>query len=259
MSDHPAPDDTRTDHGDDPAPPRRHAARAAVYAALAGAFCYPETDTVAELTDDAASEGLREAAAVLDDVDADRVERFVDAFEAADEAALRGVYDDLFGIPDSDTYPVAPYEAEYTAGEEVSHKQRRVATVSGLLDAFGLDRSEAFDERHDHVAVELELMQVLAARRAVAIDADLDDEAADLRRAEATILAEHLGTFVPAFAADVRDALDDRQGDEGGPAVDAYRAAVDLAAAFVEADDAAHPAGARTPTTDRGARQEGPP
>jgi len=43
-------------------PVRRHAARAAVYAALAGAFCYPEDEAVAELTDEDAAAGLREAA-----------------------------------------------------------------------------------------------------------------------------------------------------------------------------------------------------
>jgi TorA-specific chaperone len=204
-------------------PARRHAARAAVYAALAGTFCYPTDDAVAELTDDAAASGLREAATALD-LDADPIERFVDAFDAVDAAALRRVYDDLFGVPDGEGgYPVVPYEAEYTVDDEVSHKQRRVATVAGLLDAFGLDRSEDFDERHDHVALECELLQVLAARRAVAVDAGLDDEAENLERAEATVLDEHLGTFFPAFAVDVRAALDERHGDDA--AAEVYRTA----------------------------------
>lgn len=253
-------DDTHTDADDrcigdgvcDAAegPVRRHAARAAVYAALAGTFCYPDDEAVAELAAADAAEGLREAVAALDDVDPGPVERFVDALDAADPAGLRRVYDDLFGVPDEDGgYPVAPYEAEYTVGDEVSHKQRRIATVSGLLDAFGLDRAEAFDERHDHVALECELLQVLAARRAVAVDADLDDEAESLERAEATVLAEHLGAFFPAFAAEVRAALDDRHGDDAAAA--AYRAAVDLGEAMVDADDAAHPPGLTVPTGDR--------
>jgi len=139
----------------------------------------------------------------------------------------------------------------------VSHKQRRVATVSGLLDAFGLDRAEAFDERHDHVALECELLQVLAARRAVAVDADLDDETESLERAEATMLAEHLGTFFPAFAAEVRASLDDRHGDAA--AAEAYRAAVDLGEAVIDADAAAHPPGLTVPTGDRAAGPGGSP
>jgi TorA-specific chaperone len=231
-------------------PARRHAARAAVYAALAGVFCYPEDDAVAELTADDAAAGLREAATALDGLDAAEIERFVDALDAADAAGLRRVYDDLFGVPDGEGgYPVTPYEAEYTVGDEVSHKQRRVATVAGLLDAFGLDRSDAFDERHDHVALECELLQVLGGRRAVAVDAGLDDEAERLERAEATVLGEHLGTFFPAFAAEVRAALDERHGDDAAAA--AYRAAVDLGEALIDADAAAHPPGLTVPTGDR--------
>jgi TorA-specific chaperone len=229
---------TDTDDGIDDA--RRHAARAAVYAALAGAFCYPDDGTVADLTAAETATGLRDAAATLG-AHEDRVEAFVSAFDTADPAALRRVYGDLFAVPDDDGYPVVPYESEYTAGEEVSHKQRRVATVAGLLDAFGLDVADEFDERRDHVALECELMQVLAGRRAVAVDADLDDEASSLRAAEATLLDEHLDPFVPTFAAAVREALATRHGDD--PAADAYRAAVDLAEATVEADAAAHPPG----------------
>jgi len=229
---------------DEREPTRRHAARAAAYAALAGAFCYPDDGAVAELTAEETAAGLRDAAATLDGLD-ERIEAFVEGFGAVDAEDLRRVYDDLFGVPDGDGYPVVPYEAEYTVGDEVSHKQRRVATVAGLLDAFGLDRADAFDERHDHVALECELMQVLAGRRAVAVDADLDDEAATLREAEATLLNQHLRGFVPAFAAEVREALAERYGDGDGlpPAADAYHAAVDLAEALVEADAAAHPPG----------------
>ncbi|WP_251341492.1 TorD/DmsD family molecular chaperone [Haloplanus halophilus] len=236
--------------------PTRHAARAAVYAALAGALGYPDDVAVAELTADETADGLRGAAETLDGLD-DEVEGFVDAFAAVDAEGLRRVYDDLFGVPDGDGYPVVPYEAEYTVGDEVSHKQRRVATVSGLLDAFGLDLSDGFDERHDHVALELELMQVLAGRRAVAADADLDDEASTLREAEATLLSQHLRSFVPAFAAEVRAALADRHGggaddDALGPAATAYRATVDLAEALVETDVEAHPPGLAVPDDEGG-------
>lgn len=241
-------------NGDGTADPHRHAARAAAYAALAGALCYPDDDAVAELTAAETAAGLRDAAATLDGLD-DHVEAFVDAVDAVDAEDLRRVYDDLFGVPDGDGYPVVPYEAEYTVGNEVSHKQRRVATVAGLLDAFGLDRSDAFDERHDHVALECELMQVLAGRRAVAVDADLTDEATSLRRAEATLLNQHLRSFVPAFAADVRDALADRHGESA--AADAYRATVDLAEALVEMDAAAHPPGLSV-STDGDAGGEAP-
>lgn len=268
----------------------RHAARAALYAGVAGAFQYPDEQAVAELTAPELHEGLREAVAAVGLVDADDVERLVAALDAVDPDRLPAAYDRLFGLPDEGTYPVVPYEAHYTVADDVSDRQRRIATVSGLLDAFGLDLAEEFAERHDHVAVELELAQVLAGRRAVVRDTeDLDDDRDDdLARAEATLLSEHLDGFVPAFAHELRETVGDERppalvGDAGtdaavdsaagvardgdtadavdyvgvlenadpdAVAVECYVAAADCAATLVSADEAAHPDDLAVPTAD---------
>ncbi|NHN61584.1 MULTISPECIES: molecular chaperone [Halorussus] len=238
--------DPHHDEGaDELSPSERHAARAALYSAAAGAYCYPDDELVAELTHEETVEGLRSAGRKLDLIA--EVEALLEALAATDREALESAYNELFGLPSDDgTYAVVPYEAEYTVGDEVSRQQRRIATVVGLLEAFGVEPAEDFHERQDHVVVELELLQVLAARRAVAREDGETDAAANLERAEGMVLDEHLGDFVPAFAHDVREAtadLKEREGyDDPRRAAEAvYRAAADLAEAVVTRDVAAHP------------------
>lgn len=218
-----------------------HASRAALYAGVAGAFCYPDEETVTELAGLKTAAGLHEAAERTELVDGETVEQFVSSMQVAEQDALEASYNDLFGLPSGDGYRVVPYEAEYTVEDETSQKQRRIATVSGLLDAFGLERADEFDERQDHVALELELLQVLAARRAVALSPEAEggtdaEAAAETRRAETTILSEHLSSFVPAFAHELRAETEDRQ--SVGASV--YRTAGNLAEMLVTADEAVH-------------------
>jgi TorA maturation chaperone TorD len=224
-----------------------HASRAALYAGVAGAFCYPDRETLDELASLETAAGLHEAAERTELVGEDTVERFVSSVQAAERDALEASYNDLFGLPADGGYRVVPYEAEYTVEDETSQKQRRIATVSGLLDAFDLERADEFDERRDHVALELELLQVLAARRAVALSPDAEggtdaETAAEVRRAETTVLSEHLSPFLPAFTHELRAATEDRR----GVGASVYRAAGNFAEALVTADVAAHGEGAES-------------
>ncbi|WP_458208136.1 TorD/DmsD family molecular chaperone [Haladaptatus sp. NG-SE-30] len=215
---------------DDLTPTERHSARAALYSAAAAGFCYPDETAVAELTHEDTAEGLRSAAAKLGFESA--VEELLSALESTTYDDLESTYNRLFGLPGEEgTYPVIPYEAEYTVGDEVGRQQRRIATVVGLLETFGVEPSAEFNERQDHVVVELELMQVLAARRAVAHYEGDEETAENVARAESIVLGEHLSGFVPAFAHDLR-----RIEDEG-----VYRAVADLAATLVSSDEANHP------------------
>jgi len=235
-----------------------HAQRAALYGYAAAALQFPDATTVADLTADEVQSAVREAADAVGCREA--VDRLIDALDGVDRDGLESAYNDLFGVPGADgTYPVVPYEAEHTVEGDVGEKQRRIATVVGLLEQFGLEPGEEFDERHDHVAVELELLQVLAAQRAAAL-ADGDDEAADrLARATATAIDEHLAAFVPdvahAVTAEVGSDADDaddadgaNDGDAADGAHDVYARAAELAAALVERDAASHP----DPTSTQG-------
>lgn len=221
--------------------PTYHTRRAALYGFTATVFQYPDTAVVGDLTDDAVQDAIRTAGDAVGL--ADETEALLNAFTGIDSEALEPAYNDLFGLPGNEgTYPVVPYEAHYTTGEEVNESQRRIATVVGLLEEFGLEVSDEFDERYDHIAVELELMQVLAAQRAVALEEGDEETAERLSRAGATVLDEHLTDFVPAFAHRTRKAVT-------GGAGEVYAAGAELAAALVAHDDRTHPEPV-TPSTE---------
>jgi TorA-specific chaperone len=219
----------------------RHGARAALYSALAGTFCYPEPEPFADLAAPETLSAIGEAGERLGLEGEAAALR--EALAAAQLDQLRTTHMELFGLPSDDgEYPVVPYEANYTVREDIGQQQRRIAKVAGAVDALGFEFDDEFDERHDHVAVELELLQVLAAWRVVAArtdDVESADEVADI---EATLLADHLVDFVPALAADIRAATDD----------DLYLAAADLAEALVTTDHARREATAAAAATNGG-------
>lgn len=207
-----------------------HAARATLYCAAAAALTYPSEETVDELLDPAAREGIERAAETVGV--AEEATALLEALESTPLEDLQVAYNELFGLPSDDgTYAVIPYEAHYTTRDEISSEQRRIATVVGLMEEFGLEPSDDFAERQDHVAAELELAQVLAGQRAVALESAEPVAAERVEKAEATVLADHLVEFVPALAHDLRRATDE----------DAYVAAADLVEELVTYDNGQHP------------------
>ncbi|MDF9746568.1 TorD/DmsD family molecular chaperone [Natrinema salsiterrestre] len=210
--------------------PEYHAARATLYCAAAAAFTYPTEDTVRELLDPEAREGIERAAEQL--TVSEEATALLEALEETPLEELQTAYNELFGLPSDDgTYAVIPYEAHYTTRDEISSEQRRIATVVGLMEEFGLEPSDDFAERQDHVAAELELAQVLAGQRAVALESGEPAAAERVGQAEATVLADHLVEFVPALAHDLRRATDEP----------AYEAAADLVEELVTYDNGKHP------------------
>ncbi len=210
--------------------PEYHAARATLYCAAAAAFTYPDERTVSELTDSEAREGIERAAERL--TVSEEASALLAGITQTPLDELQSAYNDLFGVPaDEGTYAVIPYEAHYTTRDELSIEQRRIATVVGLMEEFGVEPSDDFAERQDHVAAELELAQVLAGQRAVALDGGNATAADRIAQAEATVLADHLVEFVPALAYDLRRATDDT----------AYVAAADLVEELVTYDNGKHP------------------
>ena len=190
-------------------PPGSHGARAALYGAVGAVLAGPDAETLADLRAGEVRASLREAGERLGL--AAETAAFCEAVATADGQGAMRAYDEVFGLPTDDgTYPVVPYEAHYTTGEEGGEAQRRIATVVGLMEAFDVEPAATFHERQDHAAGELELAAVVAAKRAVAREADASAGATEhLRDAEATLLDRHLADFVPAFAHDVRTATDD--------------------------------------------------
>lgn len=207
----------------------RHGARAALYSALAGVFPYPDEAMVADLNATETREGVLEAGEKLGFDE--ETTAFCDVLASVEVESLQSAHMALFGLPTDDgQYRVVPYEANYTVRDDVSQQQRRIAKVVGAVEALGFEISEEFDERQDHVTVELELMQVLAGWRAIAAQSsDLEDGDA-VAGIEATLLDEHLVDFVPAFATAVCEATDH----------ELYSSAANLAEALVTWDHTQH-------------------
>lgn len=224
-------------HDNDSDDQERHGARAALYSALAGVFCYPEPEPFADLAAPETLAAIGEAGETLGlEVEAAALR---ETLAAAELDQVQATHMAVFGLPGDDgEYPVVPYEANYTVREDIGQQQRRIAKVAGAVDALGFEFDDDFDERHDHLAVELELLQVLAAWRVVAGQTDDGESGETVAELEATLLDDHLVDFVPAFAADLREATDD----------DLYRAAADLAEALVTTDHARHDAPPETAT-----------
>jgi hypothetical protein len=100
----------------------------------------------------------------------------------------------------------------------------RMADAAGFYRAFGLENADGARDRADAISVELEFCSHLAAQRAYL--RATGDETGVERVTEATtaFLEDHVGRWVPRFAADVREAAD------GGP----FRALADALEAFVD-------------------------
>jgi putative dimethyl sulfoxide reductase chaperone len=77
----------------------------------------------------------------------------------------------------------------------------QLADLAAFYGAFGLNMSGDATERHDHIAVELEFMSVLAAKEAYALTNQLSDlDLALCRSAQQSFLRDHIGRWTPAFA-----------------------------------------------------------
>jgi DMSO reductase family type II enzyme chaperone len=114
-------------------------------------------------------------------------EAFLDAYHAAFGHAARG------------SCPLNEIEYGDIKADPL-FQPHRLADITAFYRAFGLELSEAADERPDHICLEMEFMCVLAAKEAYALEHQLDAEAMSVcRAAQKGFLREHLGRWTPAF------------------------------------------------------------
>ena len=140
--------------------------------------------------------------ALLDGVSADEAEDALAEFYAeardGDREQLRtdiaADYNQLFlGMS---AHPVAPYESVYTSEEGLLMQEARDEALAAYR-TWGLAVPDSFDLPEDHVALELELMALLADRTAEAARAGNADEAAELVAAQRAFADEHLAWVAP--------------------------------------------------------------
>ncbi|GAA0723921.1 TorA maturation chaperone TorD [Halorubrum trapanicum] len=212
--------------------------RGRLYEALATALDRPRaTAADAERDPDPTvlGEVIAEAAAEIADGDADEgdAERADSRRELLDAAAavtdrlpddpteLERTFARTFGVETDGA--VDRYEVAYAPGG-VTVNTDRMADAAGFYRAFGLENAGGARDRADAVSVQLEFCSHLAAQRAYLRETGDETGAERVTEATAAFLEDHVGRWVPRFAADVREAAD------GGP----FPALADALGAFVD-------------------------
>jgi len=210
--------------------------RGRLYEALATALDRPRgTAADAERDPDPTvlGEVIAEAAAAVvgDDADGDDARsELLDAATAVadrlpdDPTALERTFARTFGVETDGA--VDRYEVAYAPGG-VTVNTDRMADAAGFYRAFGLENAAGARDRADAVSVQLEFCSHLAAQRAYLRETGDETGVERVTDATAAFLEDHVGRWVPRFAADVREAAD------GGPfpaLADALETFVDLEA-----------------------------
>ena len=101
-----------------------------------------------------------------------------------------------------DAYAAAfPYESVYTSEKRLLMQEAR-DEVLAVYRAYGIDKGN-WTESEDHIALELEFMQILSDRAAEALRAGDEDEAFNLLMAQRNFLEDHLISWVPMMTEDM--------------------------------------------------------
>jgi TorA maturation chaperone TorD len=99
---------------------------------------------------------------------------------------------------------ICPYEIEYGKREPLLQAQE-LSDVSGFYRAFGLEPSSRVTERWDHVAVELEFVELLSLKEAYALETNQEEMFELTRHALKRFVREHLGFFGIALGSALRE------------------------------------------------------
>ena len=168
-------------------------ARAQAYALLARGFGRPDARFEADVAEGRFGEALSEALAALGHQE---LAAAAAGIGGAPQAPLADEFARLFNPSVHGNCP--PYGTEYTAAH-VFMRAQQLADVAGFYRAFGLRVAAGFRERPDHIATELEFMQVLTLKEARALARRERAHAAVCRRAQARFLQEHLGRWLAPY------------------------------------------------------------
>jgi TorA maturation chaperone TorD len=188
-------------------------ARECLYRFLAAALADPLADDSGLLTDAAGSRLVADAADLLreeghasptplgfGELPADDLDLAPALAQATRPRAERTAeYDCVFGLVPSRECP--PYETEYHTTAEPFFRAQQLADVAGFYRAFGLEPARGRGERPDHIALELEFMAFLLAKKRLAVDAD---QVVVCAEAEAAFFRDHVAWWAPSFATGLR-------------------------------------------------------
>jgi len=212
--------------------------RRILYLFFSAAFCDPGMDRVDLLFDENFREDAVAAANWLsgrnfdaDLADAERhpseltLEPAIDALTDRDD--LREQNRRMFGHTLSKECP--PCAIEYTDRTDVFYRSQRLADISGFYRAFGLEESDQWTDRKDHVSLMSEFMALVIQKEMYAAHAGHDPEKIELcRTAARDFFEEHLLWWLPSFACQLKDVAEE--------ASSYYASLADTLAAFSAAE-----------------------
>lgn len=96
-----------------------------------------------------------------------------------------------------------PFESVYTSEKRLLMQEAR-DEVLAIYRAAGLDKQDSWKEGEDHISLELEFEQILAARTAEALEKGDQDQAVVLLKTQKNFLDDHLAAWAPMMTADMK-------------------------------------------------------
>jgi TorA maturation chaperone TorD len=197
--------------------------RARVYRGLAGVFRTPDAETIQQARECDLPELCQALERLTEDAGpaagSDLVARarvLTDLWSDADTAQLRQGHHDAFD--ESSGKHSAPTEMDQLDGPPQLELTRNfeMADVAGFYRAFGVEVDPSGD-RVDHIAAELEFMNLLAVKESIALQQEGEGEHAQVcRNASRSFLRDHLGRWVRPFAKKLGDEAADPFYTEAG-------------------------------------------
>lgn len=97
-----------------------------------------------------------------------------------------------------------PFESVYASEKRLLMQGAR-DEILALYRAAGLDKQDSWKEGEDHIALELEYMQVLIERTVKALREDRGEDAYNLVKCQHNFMEDHLGAWAPLLTEQMRD------------------------------------------------------
>lgn len=96
-----------------------------------------------------------------------------------------------------------PYESVYTSKKRLLMQEAR-DEVLAIYRSAGLSKLDSWKESEDHIALELEFMQILCKRALDALEAGDEDGAYSLFLTQKNFLDDHLAAWAPMMTSDIK-------------------------------------------------------
>ena len=96
-----------------------------------------------------------------------------------------------------------PFESVHTSEKRLLMQDAR-DEVLAVYRANLLKKGEEWNDCEDHIALELEFMQVMSERTAKALKEGKEDEAVEMLKTQRAFVGQHLANWVPMFVSDIK-------------------------------------------------------